>query len=358
MHWIKKYSKGAYKLYAGNTIEGFRPLDFYHFLPMWYDLWIKRINQIIDILDLGNKHYLEIKNILPSISTLRAILVKTLPVYKGIKDKNPEDFKKFSNFMARMLLEGCPNDPFVEKSNPIHSAKQIQEEVSFLNLKKANPNIARQIGQLVTSAGSLVHGLYNDVVADTGWDAYGPYQVNYQNKNYSLLIRHFRSLQPSELWSVKYHGLVNDVKIYAFYQNTEWEIAAVGCHTVLKKGDALNGLKKYSILVDGQEILIDKVSELVLDFSKKAEALYKKIQKMTFEEIKMKVINQECYQLKKLFDAANLDWRPSKEMIARIKNKSLLKNVLPYGVMVSSIEEFNKIFGIKDFAKEVLDKEI
>jgi hypothetical protein len=354
MQWIKEFSKGAYGFCAGNTLGGFQPLDFWHFLPMWYDLWIKRIAEAIDVLDLENKQYSEIKDILPDVSSMRGILIKIITTHKGVVNKDSKDFKKVSNFLAQMLIEACPLDPFAKKSNPIHSQLEIQKEIDSLNLKSANPEVAREIGKLITVIASLLHGLYGDITVDFGWDTYGPYQLKYQKENYTLLIRHFKNLQPQELWPKKYLALMKDIKIYTLYQNVEWEIVSLGCHTILKKGSAVQNLKNYLILIDGQEVDIEILQKIITDFANKAESIYKDIRKMNLEEIKDKALRQESYQFKKLFETANLDWQPTAEMVARVKNKCLLKNIFPYGKMISNVEEFNEVFGINEFAKNVL----
>jgi len=48
----------------------------------------------------------------------------------------------------------------------------------------------------------------------------------------------------------------------------------------------------------------------------------------------------------------------TEEMKHRIEGRPLLDNILPRGKMMSSIEEYEKIFGIKKFAKEVLNENI
>ena len=68
---------------------------------------------------------------------------------------------------------------------------------------------------------------------------------------------------------------------------------------------------------------------------------------MKFEELKTKALWQECYQLNELFNSINMDWRPDKQMIERVKNKRLLKNLYPLGEMIDYKTYCDK-FGIRE----------
>ena len=357
MHWVNDYVKGTFHLFAGNVLEGFQPIDFYHFNPLWYDLWIKRIFGILKDLNAEEKSFKEMKKLLPLPSNIRAIIIKMVNGYKGFSKKNHEEIRRV-NFFARMLLESCPDDPFADHSNPYHTKEEIQMMCKSLPWQHSNIKRAKCIGQLVTSAGSLVHGLYNDLVTDFGWDTYGPYSVVFKGKKYVLLIRHFPDLSPQELWPKKYLSSIKELVIYTLYQNVEWKIVSVGCHTLCKSGKPVKGMKKFVIVADNKSLSITAADKLITEFSGKAEAIYREIRKANLEDIKLKVQLQECYQFKKMFDAAHKNWKPTEEMIRRIKNKPLLKGILPHGKMMKNINEYIEIFGIRRFANEILSERI
>lgn len=358
MHWINQFTKGTFGLFAGQVIEGFQPLDFYHFFPLWYDLWIKRIAEVIRKLDLDSKSFQEIKHLLPPPSNIRAILVKIIPTYQGYREKNVTDCQLVTNFLARMLLESCPNDPFAISSNPYHSTDEVDQIVRNLQWTDADVEKARNIGQLITAAGSLVHGLYNDVVTDFGWDVYGPYAITINNSEHSFLIRHFPNLSPKELWQKEYLASTKEIIIYAAYQGVEWEISGVGCHTISKSGTPVQGMRKFAVTADGKYLSVEQIHNLINEISQKAEIIYREIRKTDFEQLKSKVMLQECYQLKKMFDAAGIDWQPTEEMRKRIIGKALLDGILPRGKMMTDIDEYKKLFGITRFAQEVLGEQI
>jgi hypothetical protein len=350
MAWINEFSKSASSVFKGQVLEGFQPLDFYHFFPLWYDLWISNIASVIVKLGIEKNHYDEIKDILPTPSSIRAILGKIIPAYMASRSNNKQDYKMVSNFLARMLKESCPNDPFALKSNPFHSKDEINAILKKVTFKKANVKSARLIGQLITAAGSLVHGLYNDFVTDFGWDIYGPYKLN----NEIFLIRHFPNLQPIELWAKNSLPIFKEITIYASYKDVEWKISYVGCHTTSTGQSPVLGMRKFCVYADKKPLDEVEISKLVLMLSEKATDMYKKIKKFDFESLKYLVMKQECYQLKKMFDKARVNWQPTNEMLARIKNKKLLKDVFPHGKMIKNITEFEKIFGINVFNEEVL----
>lgn len=358
MSWIKKLTEASFSLYAGNVVEAFQPLDFFHFFPLWYDLWIHEIVETMNNLELEKKHYGDICDVLPPPSSMRAILLKVLLSWRGVPNKNVEEYRRLTNFLARMLQEACPSDPFGKNSTPLHTSKDIGRILKQTPWRTGNPKNARIAGKLITAAGSLVHGLYNDFVTDFGWDAYGPYNVQVERKNRTLLIRHFPDLQPQALWSKKYLASVRELRIFALYENVEWKIACVGCHSVVVSGSPIDGLRKYAVVADNTALNEQQIQDLTIELASKAEALYKEIRKKDFEELKRMVMLQECYQMKKLFTVARKNWRPTKIMDKRIAGKRLLTGIVPHGKIMSTLEGYKKYFGIAEIAKEVLGEAI
>ncbi|MFA6524877.1 MAG: hypothetical protein WCT33_01245 [Patescibacteria group bacterium] len=352
MSWINEFTKSASSLFKGQILAGFQPLDFSHFLPLWYALWITNIAHTIKILDLESKHFDEINEILPPPSNMRAILVKLIPAYYANPTKNKKDYNIVANFFARMLKECCPNDPFALKSNTIHTSTEIISLVSNINWNNADIQSARKVGQLITATGSLVHGLYNDLVTDLGWEVYGPYISTIKQ---TLLIRLFPNLQPKELWPEKYLASMKEITIYATYEDVEWNISFVGCHTISNGKSPVEGMTKYAIYGDGKKLNLINTENLIDELSKKATDIYSNINSMSSENLKLLVMRQECYQLKLLFDEAGIDWQPTAEMIEVVKSKQILHGVFPRDKFIESTEEFKKIFGIDVFEKEILN---
>jgi len=281
---------------------------------------------------------------------MRAILQKIIPTLAGVKPENAKNFTRAANFFARMLMESCPEDAFGNTHNPLHSREEINKLIQTIPWQEANPEIAKNLGKLITAAGSLVHGLYNDVVTDFGWDAYGPYNISVPGKNYQVIIRHFPDLAPLDLWPERSLTPLQDLKILQFYENTEWELAFLGCHTVLKSGDPIAGLKNYAVVANGKYLKPEAITPIVNELAEKASGLYKHLRTTNFEELKEMVMLQECYQLIKIFAAAYMNWLPTDELNARIKGKQLLKNILPHGKLMVDLEEYKELFHLNSFA--------
>jgi hypothetical protein len=358
MSWIKEFTEGTFSLFSGNTPDAFQPIDFFNFYPLWYDLWIDRTAAIIKQLDLEHKSFQEIEKLLPGSSSILALPQKISVSYKYFINKNPENCKIVCDFAARMLMEGCPGDPFKSISNPCHTPEQVNQILSGTQWQTGDPIIGKALGKLIAASGSLVHGLYNDLATDYGWDTFGPYRVNHESKNYELLIRSFPDLSPGPLWDSELLPSQKTVTIYGLYEGVEWQINGVGCHTTILKGSPVTGLKKYAVIGDGKSLGLEEINLLVAELSEKAEDIYKKIGTKNFEDLKNMVMWQECYQLNKLYDAAGVDWRPTQEMLDRIKNKPLTEGAVPHGIMVSTLEQYKNLYNIRYFAKEVLDEEI
>jgi len=256
-----------------------------------------------------------------------------------------------------MLNEACPEDPFGVSRTPLHTSAQLDHLIRATNWQKALPADARAIGKLITAAGSLVHGLYNDVVTDFAWDTYGPYEnVAKKGQNYTLLVRRFPDLRPAELWPAAALPGVGNIEIRQLYQNVSWALGFVGCHTMVMSGDPSTGLKFYAVHADGKSLSKKIMADLTYNLARNAEVVYAEIKQKNFEQLKELVMLQECYQLRLLFAAAGLDWRPTAEMLAMIRQKKLLANIVPLGEMMTSIEQYVEAFSLRRFAREVHDE--
>jgi len=355
MRWINEFAKASFSLYSGNTISAFQPLDFFHFYGIWYDLWLERVIQAMEKIDAENKSFKELQPLLPTPSNLRALLQKAIPPYFGTDKSKKVLYARYTNFIARMLMEACPEDPFGLSRTPLHNQSEVEKIIRDIPWQPASAQEARLLGKLITAAGSLVHGLYNDVVTDFGWDAYGPYNNQAKDdEKYTLLVRDFPDLLPTELWGADFTPSVKSVQIYQLYQNVEWVIGCVGCHTIVKSGDPITGLKYYVVLADGKILGPEELRVLIMELATKAEKIYLEIRKKNFEELKEMVMLQECYQLKKLFEAAGLDWKPTARMKEIIKDKPLQTGILPHDVMMTNLEQYKKVFHLNEFEDEVL----
>jgi len=252
-------------------------------------------------------------------------------------------------FFVEALAAKTLLDPFAYRSNIIHDPDQLDALLGSTPWQIANVEIAKELGRLITSAGSLVHGLYNDVCTDYAWDAYGPYPLP---NNQVLLIRHFTDLQPVTLWSDR--DLIDaipaqEIALYELYNPIECSIRAVGCHTVFE-GSATQQLVSFALSVDGRWIHdMSAIKRLRTRLALEAQRQYQHIRNCSESELRKKVVEQECYQLKKLFDFVGMDWRPSTQMLERAQ-LPLLENRYPKGRFMT-FEEYCQCMGINELKK-------
>src|SRR3989338_9096440 len=93
MSWINDISRGSVKIYEGQVLEGFQPIDFFHYYPLWYDLLVSRIALAIKKMNFLEKKYLEIKDFLPGPSNMRALFQKMIPAYYANRTDNKDDYR-------------------------------------------------------------------------------------------------------------------------------------------------------------------------------------------------------------------------------------------------------------------------
>jgi hypothetical protein len=103
-NWIRDFAQASFKLYSGNTVDAFQPLDFFHFYPLWYDLWVNIFMSVMDVLQCDYKSYQELKHLLPVPSSMRAILQKLIPTFAGMDPIHAKNFGRMANF-SRVCLK-------------------------------------------------------------------------------------------------------------------------------------------------------------------------------------------------------------------------------------------------------------
>lgn len=343
--WIDEWSKASYQLVEGNVIEAFQPLDFYHFFPLWYDLFFEKVGESIDKARAKTASTQELLPYMPVPSSVRAILqrfIAMLRFYEG----DPQVAKKIIEFLDEVLNLQCQRDPYGMKENITHTETQLDAILAEKPWQPATLETSREIGRLFAGATSLAHGLYNDVVTDNAIDIYGPYKISDKNGEGIMIIRHFPNLQTEELWPDNRSFPVRELKIYQIY-NPEIKIRIpwIGVH-IITTGNPVELLRSYAIEVDGKPLNdLGSIQELTATSVSSATAIYQKVKALDFESLKKKVIEQENFQLIKLFSFVEMDWRPSQEMLERVKDKPLLQNLFITG-RIMTFEEYEEQFGI------------
>lgn len=347
--WIKDFIDGTQQLFAGQNLGAVQPIDFFSFYTTWHANWVQSIDELLTELGAYQKEYSQLQDLLPGPSSIRAVLIKFVLSYSASAETGAGSYKRVTNFLARMLHAAVTTDPFAKISQRIHSQAQIEQTLSQLELHSPSGEMSRQIGRLNTALGSLVHGIYNDVCTDFGWDVYGPYTLTGQQ----LLIRHFQNLQPDGLfWDSSELPIYKDVKMYTLYKGIQWKISGVGCHTIPEGGNPVDCLSQVAVVVDGKQITREEFNWYIHDAAEKAAAIYKKIRNMSQEELQHMALRQEWYQLNGLFTTVGKDWEPPDHSIRKALQP--IQHIYPMDTFTETREQYIDIFGLDTFAREVL----
>lgn len=293
-------------------------MDFYHFYPLWHDLWLDHIYEGIQRFNSKDLSLEKSIAIFPPPSSTRVIPLKIITTFPHLKNYDKKKFVTIVNFFLDVLRIQCKRDIFSLNSNISHADKEISQIISEINFQKPSEKIASK--------------------------SFGPKTI--------LVIRDFPNMKPVELWPEIKDYKYKKIRIYNVYKDVEFKIFFVGCHTI-SKGDLVKNLISYSLVVDGKNIRdaneISKLKDYYLNLATEHYLRVKSL-KSDFEKLKEKILLQECYQLHEFFNFLGMEWRPTKEMITRIKNKELYKNLYTYGKLLS-FEEYCKEFGVNTLKK-------
>lgn len=333
----------------GTSAEAEKPFPMTDSLPLWYDLFVIKVSEAFRKVRLQ-------KDLLPTVSNLRFILYKIMRSYVGLSEERKAEVQKPYQILFNLLLETVhrlvPVDSFCHRSNQYWTQTEVEERIKNLELSSIQDREeSRLIAKLNLGLTSLVHGLYNDIVTDYGVDVYGPYKIHAAGSEYSLLVKYFPNLNPHDLgWPEEFLPAIKQVYLYLFYAGTQWEIKGVGCHTNILSGNPIDDLRKFAVVADGKTLSKESIESLTKEMLKKSQDLYIHIIDSGFEEQKKQALFQECFQFKKIFDHAGIDWRPTQEMIDRMKGKE----IFPTPGVIKNIEEYRVKLGVEKFKDEIV----
>jgi hypothetical protein len=248
-----------------------------------------------------------------------------------IRDKkvNIESAKESLDFFLDILDAKMSKDPFCTTgANNWFKQDQINallEELKFHEVTETNQGL---MSRLVIALNSLVWSFYYDIYVESGFEFHGPYNVKHNEENYSLVIRDYHDLKPTELWDNAKKFNFKSIKLYLLYSNVNisldyfmHEISDEPLRTnlkccVIETVDSF-GKREFISIQD------------TLKISESAE-------KLTFDQVnfvnqletldKIKQGAMICYyQLKNFREKMNIDWKPPKKVFDAIDKKGLEK---------------------------------
>lgn len=336
--WIDPFIRSGHKLVANHDPSSHLPFNAWRLHPLYNDLFLKKIYQLVTTFEEKGYKISDHLDSFSNLSSTRFIVFMNMVHYQTSGMDDPKLLTTIQDFFVESIKLRAKEDLFAEKKNVQYSDDEINKLISSNNLQEASIDESREIGKILVALGSITHGLYNDWCTDYDYEISGPYYVDDE----MILLRSFPDLFPKDIWP-EIDWDFREASILTCYKNLDASVGFVGCHIVYN-GNAVENLVRYGFVLDGKDIsglqdlknFRDKVMAI-------AASQYEKFMAMPWEEQKIKYVWQEHYQFKKLFDLVGLDWRPSPEIIERIKGKALLEDVFPnYNL---SIEEFSRVFG-------------
>jgi hypothetical protein len=336
--WIQPFVESSYQLFIHHDPQSHLPFDAWGLHPYYADLWLKKIYEMIVKFEEKRLRISDHLNYFSNLSSTRFIILNNTIQYQTSGMDNPEMIVKIQDFFINSLKLRAKEDLFALEKNIDLDEKRLNELIKSRPFTKASFEESKELGKILVALASLTHGLYNDWCTDFNYEISGPYYRN----NKTILIRSFPDSSPSSIWP-EIDWSYNNFSIITEYENLTAKIAFVGCHIVYSD-NVIKKLSGYNFRVDEKEIAgLDELKRLREKIMPIAVKQYEKFMGMDFENQKIKYVFQENYQIKMLFDLVGMDWKPSKEILDRIKNKELIKEIFSSYDM--TMEKYMEIFG-------------
>lgn len=345
--WIDDYGDALYNALSHMDLKTMEPIDFFHFYPIYSDLWVEKIyNAIITFEEkYPNKN---ITDVLPNASSMRAIFLFIIYRYRHDSSPDKVKYKKVIQTLLKAMKHVCPEDTFAFKSHICQIPYAQNEYLSTLDFQKTTPEIVRALGNMYLGASSLVNATFNDVCTDNGIDVYGPYDVSDQfGKGSVLVIKEFPRLRAVSLWKDLENLNFNTIRQYTVYKDVDVTIELVGCHFIVNGKPARESLTNFYLEVDGKGVnTLEGMNKINNELFEKSASIYQQVKSMNIDDLKQNILRQENHQFKDLFEAVGIDWKPSQHMQDRVAQKDLYEGLLS--------DDFNKETCFDDFGVNAL----
>ena len=338
MEWLDQFLDAGIKLFEWADFRTYKPFDFSQIHPYYSDLWIDRLSKTIKKLKEKNVPIGKIARTFPTLTTLRIETGLMLADAK-ISGLKKEKRLRIANFFNKLITSIAKEDYYGYKSCIVKDEKEIKETLAKTRFNKTNKKLAKNVGRLSSALSSLSWALYTDNFPNQSYETEGPYKLD---KNRMLLIKKHLNLKPVELFPETSKIKHENIEIYAVYKNI-WATFDFGNH-IIYTGNAVDSLEKVAVFVDGKQVNMKEIEKLALYFEKVAQEQYVKYEKLSFEKKKILFLHQRAYPLRKFFSLAGVDWRPSKRMIDRVKNRKLIIDKTKYKSKEEELRAIRKMF--------------
>lgn len=348
--WIDEFAKSIHNAVINVIPASWSTPDVFKFVSYLNGSFLRKIYQAIIIIKEKGYSEEEIAKSFSCPSTLRWALWLFAIEYQHTQSKDKDQFKEIMEFFVGILKHIMQEDIFSYHSNIAHNSREIKEILETTPWIAADPQITREAGKLYNSSTALAFALYRDFFPQDSHEVYGPYNAESKfGENTILVIKHFPKIHPSELWPELNHKY-KDVKIFQIIKGVKFKCDIIGMHTIYE-GDIINNTPALAVIINGKFATIDGIKSASQEIAQIATDQFQVYSSMSFDQIKEKLLEWECYQFLNFFELAGIDWKPTKEMIDAIKNKdigdkTIMETFPPFKEYVNS-PEF-EIYWLKD----------
>lgn len=341
--WIDEFADAFYSSFQHHDVRAHMPFNGWDFYPLFADFLIQKIDTALTRIQDKQLKIPEIIEKLPNHASMRFVFSEISLCLKTAKASN-STVQRIGDFFARVLALSVNDDkdnPWI--SNKVRIFENVNRLVREKKFAKATKMHAQEIGKIIAGCATLGHGLYNDFCVDITYDVYGPYDTSHIfGKGTCLIIRSFPDLSPTLLWPRR-KFLHTSINIYTIYKNIHSESTFVPCQ-MLYRENLHEHLTHFAVEIDGKFVTeLADLEAIRKPLLKMASELYADYLSLGFEKQKRFWLYQFGYQLKKLFDLAGMDWRPSGEIIKRVRDRNLIPTIKSYNIPRA---EFYKKFGV------------
>lgn len=322
--WIDEFAKAFHNAFAKMVPITWGPVNADTVVSSLNGAFISRVHEaIIKIKKKGYKIE-EVAKTFSCPSTIRIAFPFLIWEYQSSEPKNKAQFREVAEYIIKILSCLAKKDIFAYESNIAHSDKEIKTILDKTDWQTGNSQIARELGKLYNSVASLVFSLYGDFFPQDSHEIYGPYNASKKpGENTILIIKHFPKIKPVEIWPEIKRLKYSDVKIFQVFKNVKFRCEMVGMHSIYQ-GDIINNLVAYFVVADDvPQNSIEKIKKLSDYFAEIATEQSIAYEDLSKEERKIKILEWQCYQFVDFFKLADMDWRPTKEMLEAIKDKKV-----------------------------------
>lgn len=281
--------------------------------------WTKRILKLIDDCRAAGLSPHDVACLFPNTNEIRGNMYFEM-FSSHFADISKEDRMKIFRFFRDVLVAWINADPYGKRTDLVHSTEQVKKMSE--QVVPATPDIARQLGRLVSACYHAGHALYGDMHPSIVYNNYGPYDVSDTfGSGHTLIVKEFGNIRGKELWDKGETLPCENIRIFCVYKDVPVRIDSVS--HIIYDGDTIHGLKWYAFFVDEAFADIGYTEEISAAIEQWAIRIFRQFQSYDLEKRKRLYYHQKAYSYKALHETLGQDWRPSKDILAAAKGKPL-----------------------------------